>query len=87
MCIMAKTVTAVTARQNLGDLLNRVALTSEEIIIERAGKKVARLVSCEQKSVCASGKLDFRTSAGLGRELWNTVDGEEHINSERKTWG
>jgi antitoxin (DNA-binding transcriptional repressor) of toxin-antitoxin stability system len=84
---MAKTVTAVAARQSLGELLNRVALANEEIIIERAGKKVARLVSCEEKIVSASGKLDFRTSAGLGRELWNTVEGEEHINTERKTWG
>ena len=81
---MAKTVTAVKARQNLGDLLNRVAIANEEIIIQRAGKKVAKLVSCEQKIVTAGGKLDFRTSAGLGQDLWATMDINEYLQAERK---
>jgi len=40
---MSITVTAVKARQNLGELLNLVSIKHEEIIIERAGKKIARL--------------------------------------------
>lgn len=81
---MVKTVTAVNARQNLGDLLNRVSLTNEEIIIQRAGKKVAKLVSCEEKIVAATGRLDFRTSAGLGQDLWATIDVDEYLQAERK---
>ena len=81
---MVKTVTAVKARQNLGDLLNRVAIANEEIIIQRAGKKVARLVSCEEKIVTASGRLDFRTSAGLGQDLWTTMDVDEYLQAVRK---
>jgi len=81
---MSKTVTAVKARQNLGELLNRVSLTNEEIIIQRAGKKVAKLVSCEEKIVAATGGLDFRTSAGLGQDLWATVDVDAYIQAERK---
>lgn len=81
---MTKTVTAVNARQNLGDLLNRVAIANEEIIIQRAGKKVAKLVSCEKKIVPVSGRLDFRTSAGLGQDLWATVHVDEYLEAERK---
>jgi prevent-host-death family protein len=81
---MTKTVTAVNARQNLGELLNRVAIANEEIIIQRAGKKVAKLVSCEEKIVAPAGRLDFRTSAGLGQDLWATVDVDEYIQAERK---
>ena len=81
---MSKTVTAVKARQNLGELLNRVAIANEEIIIQRAGKKVAKLVGCEEKMKASSGRLDFRTSAGLGQDLWATVDVDEYLQTERK---
>lgn len=80
---MIKIVTAVHARQNLGDLLNRVAIANEEIIIQRAGKEVAKLVSCEEKRVASSGRMDFRTSAGLGQDLWATVNVDEYLQAER----
>jgi prevent-host-death family protein len=44
------TVTAVKARQNLGELLNLVSIKHEEVIIERAGKKIARLTSIDDAS-------------------------------------
>lgn len=44
---MSITVSAVKARQNLGELLNIVSLRHEDVIIERAGKKIARLTSVE----------------------------------------
>lgn len=44
---MSITVSAVKARQNLGELLNIVSIRHEDVIIERAGKKVARLTSVE----------------------------------------
>jgi prevent-host-death family protein len=81
---MVKTVTAVKARQNLGELLNRVAIANEEIIIQRAGKQVAKLVGCEEKIVVDGGRLDFRTSAGLGQDLWATIDVDEYLQVERK---
>ena len=46
---MSQTVSAVEARQKLGEILNRVALRQEEIIIERAGKKIARLLPIENE--------------------------------------
>jgi len=85
---MSKTVSAVDARRTFGDLLNRVTIANEEIIIERAGKKVAKLVSCEQQPQGNrnEGKLDFRTSAGLGREVWQAIDLEKYLKTERQEW-
>jgi len=48
---MSITVTAVKARQNLGELLNLVSIKHEEVIIERAGKKIARLTAIEDSTV------------------------------------
>lgn len=45
---MSITVSAVKARQNLGELLNIVSIKHEDVIIERAGKKIARLTSVEE---------------------------------------
>jgi prevent-host-death family protein len=47
---MSITVTAVKARQNLGELLNLVSIKHEDVIIERAGKKIARLTSVEPET-------------------------------------
>ena len=44
---MASVVSAMEVRQKLGEMLNRVILHHEEIVIERAGKRVARLSSLE----------------------------------------
>lgn len=48
---MSITVTAVKARQNLGELLNLVSIKHEDVIIERAGKKIARLTAIDDSTV------------------------------------
>lgn len=83
---MATTVTAVEARQHLGELLSRVSLAHEEITIERAGKKVAKLVDVHTPRPKRSGKLDFRRARGLGAHLWAEVDAEEYVRQEREQW-
>ena len=81
-------ISAVTARRRFGELLNRVILTDEEITIERSGKEVAKLIksgistSHRQKE----GKLDFRKSRGLGKEVWADVDAEQYVIDERSEW-
>lgn len=65
---MAKTVTAMEARQNFGDLLNQVSLKQEEIVIERAGKPLARLVNVSTAS--SGGELDFRDIGKLPNSIW-----------------
>lgn len=64
---MAKVVSAMEVRQNFGSLLNQVSLKDEEIVIERAGKPLARLVSV---SAPTSGKLDFRDISKLPNQIW-----------------
>lgn len=64
---MAKVVTAMEARQNFGSLLNEVALKDEEVVIERAGKPLARMVGV---SAAAHGKLDFRDIGKLPNTIW-----------------
>ena len=82
-------VSAVDARRTLGELLNRVMIANDEIVIERAGKKVAKLVRCDTKTdhqQQSEGKLDIRNSAGLGKELWNALDVDDYIRQERDSW-
>ncbi len=81
-------ISAVKARKSFGELLNRVMLTDEEITIERSGKEVAKLVKVETKldSNKKQGKLDFRKSRGLGKEIWANINVEKYIEDERSEW-
>ena len=81
---MKKSISAVEARQKLGEILNRVALKREEIIIERAGKRIARLSPAEKEGLRSRGKLDFRKAAGLGKEVWKGVDVDAYLRKERR---
>lgn len=83
---MSESVSAVEARQKLGEILNRVALRREEIIIERAGKKIARLSPIEYDARRSRGKLDFRKAAGLGKEIWKDIDADAYLRRERDEW-
>jgi prevent-host-death family protein len=83
---MSQSVSAVEARQKFGEMLNRVALRREEIIIERAGKKIARLSPIENEKPRAQGRLDFRKAAGLGKEIWKGIDVDEYLRGERNSW-
>jgi len=84
--LMSQSVSAVEARQKLGEILNRVALRREEIIIERAGKKIARLSPIDNDVPRSSGKLDFRKAAGLGKEIWKEIDVDSYLRREREEW-
>ena len=81
-------ISAVMARKRFGELLNRVILTDEEITIERSGKKVAKLTKIDAPigKRNKQGKLDFRKSRGLGKEVWLGVNVEEYIGQERSEW-
>lgn len=83
---MGQSVSAVEARQKLGEILNRVLLRREEIIIERSGKKIARLSPIENEVPRSMGKLDFRKAAGLGKEIWKDIDVDAYLRQERDEW-
>ena len=65
--VVSKVVSAMDMRQNFGTLLNQVAIKDEEIVIERAGKPLARLVSMNSAT---NGKLDFRDIGKLPNDIW-----------------
>ncbi|MDA0578189.1 MAG: type II toxin-antitoxin system Phd/YefM family antitoxin [Verrucomicrobia bacterium] len=81
------TVSAIEVRRNLGRLLNIVSLRHEELIIERAGKPVARLSPIGDAGPPAhEGKLDIRRSRGLGKALWRSIDVQAYLAGERRAW-
>lgn len=45
---MLKTVSAIRVRQNLGLVMNEVALKSDEYIVERAGKPLVAIIPIEK---------------------------------------
>ncbi len=83
---MGTVISAVDARRTLGHLLNLVQLKNEDVIIERAGKKIARITSVDSNSGGGEGKLDFRQARGLGKEVWRGVNVAEYIAGERGQW-
>jgi len=83
---MTQSVSAMEVRKKFGEMLNRVSLRREEIVIERAGKKIARLLPVEQQAQQPHGKMDFRKAAGLGSEVWKDIDANEYLRRERGEW-
>ncbi len=83
---MPQPISAMEARRKFGEVLNRVFLRHEEIIIERAGKQIAKLSPVNAQKERPKGKLDFRKAAGLGREVWSGVDAERYVHKERSEW-
>ena len=79
-----KTVSAVEARKNFGHILNIVSLTHTDVLIERAGKKIARLTSVVNPDKPL--KLDLRKAKGLGKKIWAEVHADEYVARERAQW-
>jgi prevent-host-death family protein len=56
---MLKTVTALKARKNLGELLEEVYYRGDQYIIERAGKPMAAVVPLSQLASWQEGREAF----------------------------
>ena len=48
---MVKKVTAIKARQNLGQVMNEVSLTGDDYIIERAGRPMVAIISMDKYEI------------------------------------
>ena len=85
---MSAVVSAVDARRSMGKWINTVVLKHEDVVIERSGKPVARLTSCDSAPPENAGKglLDLRSARGLGQEVWQNVDVAAYIAEERAQW-
>lgn len=60
-------VSALEAQKNFGEILNRILYKGEEILVERKGKLIAKIVPVKEKKLT---KKDILSYAGI----WNTKD-------------
>jgi len=70
-----KRISAMKARQNLGQLLNEVSIRGDAYIIERAGKPLADLVDMERFQ-----QLQEEQNAALAalQKVWEKMAGADH---------
>ena len=69
---MLKKVSAIKARQNLGQLLNEVSIKGDSFIIERAGKPLAALVDLESLQKIQE---DREAAMAALRTVWGKMEG------------
>lgn len=85
---MLKRVSAIKVRQNLGQVMNEVALKSDEYIVERAGKPLVAIIPIE-KYLGMQRERDefFRMYETLQAEAagGNEENIEEDIREARRT--
>jgi prevent-host-death family protein len=73
---MQKTISAMKARQNLGQIMNEVSLRGDDFIIERAGKPVAVLVSMDKYQIILKDRQAARQAVNQIREKMKSEDSE-----------
>jgi len=76
---MYKRISALKARQNLGQVMNEVALKGDDYIIERAGKPLVAVIPIEKYQSLQRDWDEFfegvnAMSANIKEEDYETVD-------------
>ena len=76
---MYKTISAIKARQNLGQVMNEVALRGDEYVIERAGKPLVAVIPMEKYQSLQRDWDEFfesvkEMSANVKEQDYETVD-------------
>ena len=77
---MSKTITAMYARKNFGQILNQAALLKETFIIERAGKPMAAIVSVDQLE---ENPVDVSAASEALEKLIRKIKGEKSKKLEK----
>jgi prevent-host-death family protein len=88
---MYKRISALKARQNLGQVMNEVALKGDDYIIERAGKPLVAVIPMEKYQSLQRDWDEFFESVGamsanIKQEDYETVDKlvDEAVRAYRK---
>lgn len=76
---MIKEATAMTVRQNLGELLNEIQYRHDQVIITKGGKPVAAMVDVSLFEKIRLLKGEFER---LSAELANTYTGTDAATAE-----
>lgn len=73
---MIKTISAIKARQNLGQIMNEVSIKSDRYIIERNGKPLVAIVPISFIEEEEAKKKDFLNLIDKARNNSNTSEEE-----------
>lgn len=82
-------IAAIDAGRRFDELLARVRTGNEVIIIEDAGREVAKLVRVESDAaqpVRRKTTMRISEARGLGKEVWAGIDAAAYVERERATW-
>lgn len=71
---MNNVVSALEVRKNLGEILNRILYRGEEILVERKGKPVAKIVPIN-KTVTKTRKVNIEDASTI-RKGWERYQDE-----------
>jgi prevent-host-death family protein len=71
---MIKKLPALKARQNLGQVMNEVAIKGDEYIIERAGKPLVAIISMEKYEMI---RQERREALEALDDVWGKMRGED----------
>ena len=77
---MVKKLAALKARQNLGRVMNEVALRGDEYIVERAGKPLVAIISMDRYSML---EQDRAAALEALNGIWEKMKGEDPKVVER----
>jgi prevent-host-death family protein len=77
---MLKKISALKARQNLGQIMNEVSLRGDDYVIERAGKPLVAIIAMEKYQ-----RLQEDQDAAFQalRNIWQKMEGVEPQEVER----
>jgi prevent-host-death family protein len=70
---MLKKISAMKARQNLGQIMNEVSLRGDDYIIERAGKPMVVIVSMEKFQIL---QKDQEAAMSALDQIWKKMKDE-----------
>jgi prevent-host-death family protein len=88
---MLKKISAIKARQNLGQIMNEVSLRGDDYLVERAGKplvaiiaieKYQRLLDDQEAAMRALGEIWQKMAGADSKEVEQVI--EESIRAVRK---
>ncbi len=77
---MLKKVSAMKARQNLGQVMNEVSLKGDDVIVERAGKPLVAIISIEKYRMIGE---NMETARAELETIWGKMNGERTAGIER----
>jgi len=84
-----KTISVMTVRKSLGEILDEVNLKSETFILERAGKPIAKITPLNESAEGRESKLALKALRDLRSINANSERGKDPdswLNSERSGW-